>query len=128
MPFTQQRAIAALFAQLAAESPLLTPAPSDADSAADAATHAAAIAQRIHQEIGLNVSPQHYRGWLGVECPSVRGAIWMMRALVVSNVLSRREGTVLFVPVNGVIDLGGERVARALAGVYRLAMIRSFVP
>ena len=127
MPFTQQRAIAALFAQLAAESPLLTPALSDADSAADAATHAAAIAQRIQQEIGLNVSPQHYRGWLGVECPSVRGAIWMMRALVVSNVLSRREGTVLFVPVNGVTDPGGERVARALAGVYRLAVIRSCV-
>ena len=62
-----------------------------------------------------------------MECPSVRGAIWMMRALVVSNVLSRREGTVLFVPVNGVTDPGGERLARALAVVYRLAVIRSFV-
>ena len=31
----------------------------------------------------------------------------MMRALVASNVLSRREGTTLFVPVNSVTDPTG---------------------
>ena len=124
MPLTQQRAIAELFAQLAVESPLLAPALADDDPGP---AEAVEIVARIHRETGLNVPPQRYLGWLGVECPSVRGAIWMMRALVVSNVLSRREGTVLFVPVNGVTDPGGERLARALAVVYRLAVIRSFV-
>ena len=39
-------------------------------------------------------------GWVGIECPDVHSAIWMMRALVVSNILARREATTLFVPVN----------------------------
>ena len=50
------------------------------------------------------------RGWRGVECESVPAAIGMMRALVASNVLARREGTVLFVPVNPETDPGGHRV------------------
>ena len=66
-------------------------------------------------------------GWRGVECGSVRRAIWMMRALVVHNVLSRREGTVLFVPVNQTIDPAGEGVARVLAVVQRLAAARDIL-
>ena len=68
---------------------------------------------------------QSYAGWLGVDCPSVRSAIWMMRALVAGNVLSRREGTTLFVPVNRGTDPGGVRVARALARAHRLAAARN---
>jgi len=45
----------------------------------------------------------------------------MMRALVVSNVLSRREGLVLFVPVNAVSDPEGERVSRCVSRSHRLA-------
>jgi hypothetical protein len=48
----------------------------------------------------------------------------MMRALVVGNVLSRREGTVLFVPVNPARDPGGETVAGMVARVHRLAAAR----
>ena len=44
-------------------------------------------------------------------------AVWMMRALVVSNVLSRREGVVLFVPVNPAIDPNGARVAEAVVRI-----------
>ena len=47
----------------------------------------------------------------------------MMRALVVNNVLSRREGTVLLVPVNPVSDPGGEAVVNTLVRVYQLALI-----
>ena len=68
---------------------------------------------------------QWFTGWLGVDCPSVRSAIWMMRALVAGNVLSRREGTTLFVPVNHGTDPGGVRVARALACAHRLAAARN---
>jgi hypothetical protein len=45
----------------------------------------------------------------------------MMRALVVSNVLSRREGVALFVPVNPVSDPDGHRVSGVLARIHRLA-------
>ena len=43
----------------------------------------------------------------------------MMRALVASNVLSRREGTVLFVPVNPSTDPRGTMVADAVARTHR---------
>jgi hypothetical protein len=45
----------------------------------------------------------------------------MMRALVVSNVLSRRQDHVLFVPINPHTDPGGIRVMRAVVLVHRLA-------
>jgi hypothetical protein len=48
----------------------------------------------------------------------------MMRALVVTNVLARREGTVLFVPVDPATDPEGALVAAAVAHVHRLAAVR----
>jgi len=59
-------------------------------------------------------------GWVGLECESVPRAIQMMRALVASNVLARREGTTLFVPVNEATDPGGRRVAAALEVVGKI--------
>ena len=47
----------------------------------------------------------------------------MMRALVASNVLARREGTVLFVPVNPSIDPRG-RSRRRCSGAYASAAPR----
>jgi hypothetical protein len=41
----------------------------------------------------------------------VKAAVWMMRAVVVNNVLARREGTTLFVPNNP-----GERSGRSDRG------------
>ena len=37
-------------------------------------------------------------GWVGVVCASEEMAIWLMRAIVVENVLARREGAVLYLP------------------------------
>jgi hypothetical protein len=48
----------------------------------------------------------------------------MMRALVVNNVLSRREGTVLFVPVDPANDPDGEIVARTLVRIHALAALK----
>jgi hypothetical protein len=48
----------------------------------------------------------------------------MMRAMVVSNVLARREGTVLFVPVNPASDPDGTRVSTTLLRIHRLAAAR----
>ena len=48
----------------------------------------------------------------------------MMRALVASNVLARREATTLCVPINPATDPGGQRVAATLARVSRFASSR----
>jgi hypothetical protein len=90
-PPARQQAIAELLVAMAAESPLVAPS-YDAD----------------------------VPGWRGVECDGVASAVWMMRALVASNVLARREGTMLFVPVNPAADPGGHRVAAAVERVRRL--------
>ena len=45
----------------------------------------------------------------------------MMRAMVASNVLARREGTTLFVPINPVTDPDGDTVVRSLTRLHRLA-------
>lgn len=112
MPWAQQRAIGALFATLAEESPLLEPALS-VDIRPDFALPA-----------GLRFSNHRYADWLGVECPSVPAALWMMRMMVAANILARREGTVLFVPINPVTDPGGEIVAEAIARIHHLATVK----
>ena len=123
MPRGQQRGIASLFTRLARESPLVEPATtSDGQEAG-----AAALSAAIRRDPGLQASGHSYTGWLGVDCPSVKSAIWMMRVLVAVNVLSRREGTTLFVPVNQTTDPGGVRVSRALARAHRLAVARNVI-
>jgi sirohydrochlorin cobaltochelatase len=59
-------------------------------------------------------------GWTSVECPDAPAAIWMMRALVAQNVLARREGHTLFVPLNPAADPGGVRVRSAVTRVQHL--------
>jgi len=95
-PPARQQAIGELLLTMAAESPLVEPS-FEGDGAS---------------------------GWRGVECDSVAPAVWMMRALVASNVLARREGMVLFVPVNPAADPGGHRVAAAVERVSALARAR----
>jgi sirohydrochlorin cobaltochelatase len=73
------------------------------------------------------IEPADRDGWRAIECPNVKAAVWMMRAIVTHNVLSRREGTTLFVPNNPVSDPGGVIVARTVMLVRRLAAIRGVV-
>ena len=101
IPREQKAEIAALFEALANVSPLIEP--------------------EWPAEDGQTSSPYQHAGWRGVECPSVPAAIWMMRALVVHNVLARREGLRLFVPVNAASDPRGDRVTSILARIRHLA-------
>jgi sirohydrochlorin cobaltochelatase len=123
IPDDQQRAIAELFNAMAVESPLVEPDPANQDSAKSRAL-ASTIAERIRRATGLQASPHEYAGWTGLECPTVRVAVWMMRALVATNVLSRREGTVLFVPVNAAADPRGTIVASAVERIHQCASAR----
>jgi sirohydrochlorin cobaltochelatase len=99
IPREQQQAIADLFMTLAAESPCVEP----------------------------DFSMERTAGWRPVECGNVHTSVWMMRALVAHNVLSRREGTVLLVPVNRATDPDGTLVSNALARVQQLAAARGIL-
>jgi hypothetical protein len=105
---------------MAGESPLLEPDLSSHDG-----ERAGRVAKLIEESTGLQRSNHRYPGWLGIECPSIRAAVWMMRTLVASNVLSRRQGTTLFVPLNAATDPNGAIVARTFADVHRSASARS---
>ncbi len=111
---------------MAAESPLVEPELADHNFEAD--KHQMLrdkIAGSIRQLTGLRSSDRQCIGWLGLECPDIQSAIWMMRALVVSNVLSRREGTILFVAVNSATDSNGEAVIQNVARIHAFAAARN---
>jgi len=121
----QHRAISSLFSRMAANFPLVQPAvPGHGFEPAAHDVLSRGIASAVSQATGLRPSPQGYAGWLGFECPDVRVAIWMMRALNASNVLSRREGTTLFVPINPASDPQGDCVGRVLIQVHSFAVTR----
>jgi hypothetical protein len=70
------------------------------------------------------IEPADQDGWRDIPCETVKAAVWMMRAMVANNVLSRREETMLFVPNNPVSDPNGVIVARTVMSVHRLAAMR----
>jgi sirohydrochlorin cobaltochelatase len=120
---TQRRDIASLFATMADESPLVQPRFADDDHQ----VLCRGMGETIQRATGLCPSNHRYVGWLGLECPNVRAAIWMMRALVVASVLSRREETTLFVPVNPTTDPGGDTVVKTVIRVHGFASARGIL-
>ncbi len=124
MPRSQQRAIASLFGEMARATPLVAP-PFDQDDSAGAKRDLAPLTQQIERLTGLTPAPLTSGAeWIGFECGTVRAAVWLMRALVTKNVLSRREGETLWVPINSATDSNGALVSTALAAVHRLAVLR----
>ena len=51
----------------------------------------------------------------------------MMRALVATNVLARREETVLFLPVNPTSDPQGEAVVQRFLKIHAFAVARAII-
>jgi sirohydrochlorin cobaltochelatase len=111
----QQQRIAHLFAQTEISFPLLQPTISNTSVCQS-------ISRLIHQETGLVAIEQHDNGWLGLTCPDVQTAIWLMRAQVASNILSRREETTLFLPIDLERDPQGQRAATSLAHIHHFAI------
>lgn len=108
----RRRAIGELFQALARRAPLLEPdyAQPPGPGHRDLADRAA---EGIRRRTGLERSSRQHPHWLGLECGQASRAIWLMRALVVSNVMARREGTTLFVPLNPEADPDGRRLLTA---------------
>jgi len=115
---SQQRTIGELLEKMESESPLVQPSPVSNVFAAGR------ISELVSEQTTVRASGHRYAGWWGLECPSVRAAVWMMRALVASNVLARREETTLFVPLNPATDPNGDVVAQAVIQVYGFAEMR----
>jgi hypothetical protein len=44
--------------------------------------------------------------------------------MIAANILARREGTVMFVPINPVTDPGGEIVGEAIARIHHLGTVK----
>jgi sirohydrochlorin cobaltochelatase len=117
-----------LFSAFTAESPLIQPALIGHDLSVHADRQLGrSMGARIQEKIGLTPWTGQCDGWLGLVCPTVKATIWMMRALIVSNVFARREDTVLFVPVNPVTDPSGNVVVRATCRVHGFARVRSIL-
>jgi sirohydrochlorin cobaltochelatase len=125
MSVMQRAAIAALLDGMDEESALVAPAYDYEGLDAGAhETKAAEVAEAIRRDTGLVRSQHRYADWLGIECRTVRAALWMMRMMGVLNVVSRRENTTLFVPINPGADPGGRIVASSLVLVHRLAVAK----
>ncbi|MDE1176524.1 MAG: hypothetical protein PW789_07940 [Edaphobacter sp.] len=122
----QHRAVAELFEIMEEESPLIQApfSPHDTRGAAFEALRGR-VAEEIHAATGLPATGCDYHGWLGVNCGEVRSAIRLMRAMVVSNVLCRREGTSIYLPVDPSADPSGSRLVGLFGRAYRLAGERS---
>jgi sirohydrochlorin cobaltochelatase len=118
----QHRAIADLFKVMESESPLIQ-APFSTRNTRTAAFEKLrdTVAGKIHSQTGLQATGRESHGWLGVDCLNVRAAIWMMRVMVASNVLCRREGNFINVPVNPSSDRNGDRIAGLLVRAHRVA-------
>jgi sirohydrochlorin cobaltochelatase len=124
----QHRAIADLFKIMEVESPLIqAPFSTRNTRTTGFARLRDMIAGKIHSQTGLQATGREHHGWLGIDCLNVRPALWMMRVMVASNVLCRREGNFIYVPVNPSTDRSGNRIARLLARSYRVAIAQRVI-
>jgi hypothetical protein len=118
----QHRAIADLFEIMESESPLIQAQfPTEDRRGVVFERLRDRIADEIRSSTGLQANGRESHGWLGVSCDSVLSAIRMMRAMVVSNVLCRREEDAIYIPVNPSADDSGTRIVGLLRRAYRFA-------
>jgi sirohydrochlorin cobaltochelatase len=68
----------------------------------------AELARGLGMVTGLRIVLDGSPGWIGIACADEEMAIWLMRAIVVENVMVRREREVLYVPAGPRFTLEGE--------------------
>ena len=126
--YRDQRAqIRDLFTQMEQESPLLQPAYDPNVAPHENESAKSKLAAQIADSTGLRASSHQYKDWVGLEFPTTHSAIWLMRALVATNVLSRREDKTLFVPIDLHHDPGGQKTTQALTRLHKLATLRAIL-
>ena len=68
----------------------------------------AELARGLSMVTGLPVELDGPAGWIGLRCADEEMAIWLMRAIVVENIMVRREGAILYLPAGCRFTLDGE--------------------
>ena len=66
------------------------------------------IERGIQMVTGLPTLKSETLGWVGVQCANDAMAIWLVRAIIVENVMVRREGDVLYLPAGAEFTLKNE--------------------
>jgi sirohydrochlorin cobaltochelatase len=80
----------------------------------------AELARGLTMVTGLPVVMCGPPGWIGVACVDEAMAVWLLRAILVENVMVRREGAVLYLPAGARFTLEDEikNVITAVAKTY----------
>lgn len=80
------------------------------------------ILQAIRQTTDWPAAASSSAGWIDLTCPDVVTAVWLLRAMIVDNVLARREESSLCLPISQhcLHDPGASRVVTTLARAHRL--------
>jgi hypothetical protein len=124
MSADEQAAAACVFAEQAAATELLEPVSAEFVRARPVAYQSAVerSARNIQETTAWPVAVGSAVGWLDVTCPDVAAAVWLLRATIVENVLTRREENRLCLPVSlGCVgNAGSGRVVGRFAGAHRL--------
>jgi sirohydrochlorin cobaltochelatase len=125
MSAEQHESIDAMIVNASNDSELLEPALSAGDDYRKVADD---MTREITLRTGRACFAHRYVGWFGIDCPSIRTAIWMMRAMTVENVLARREDTVLFLPAHPRFASNGRmtRLVETFERVYQLCAVKKF--
>jgi sirohydrochlorin cobaltochelatase len=123
MPAAQRALAAAVMNSSAANTGLLQPS-------SPAEVHAAlpeyqsvvrAMERGIQQATSLQPMPSHCLGWVGIGCADVAMAVWLMRAVIVENILVRREANALYLPASPRFTAEDiHRIMEAICRAWRL--------
>jgi sirohydrochlorin cobaltochelatase len=68
----------------------------------------AELARGLAMVTGLSIVLDGPTGWIGLQCTDDEMAVWLMRAIVVENIMVRRENAVVYLPVGCRFTLEGE--------------------
>lgn len=106
---------------------LQSPLPHEIAGIGERYEHAARSLRRmIDEATGLKTLIGESSGWVGVECGDEETTVWLLRAVAVEDIVVRREGSILFVPVDTHDDGAAlNAIAAAVARAHRLSRLRS---
>ncbi|WP_406696593.1 hypothetical protein V5E97_36975 [Singulisphaera sp. Ch08] len=94
-----------------------------AEAAATPSEYEAAVEEVANRlrAAGLPLSSRRYVGWVGVELRDEEETVWLLRAVLVEQVLARREERTLYLPVGATPSADqAERVAEAFCRAWDL--------
>jgi hypothetical protein len=78
-------------------------------------TASRAVSEGMGAAIGWPTDSDRYAGWVGLRCSDEEATVWLLRAVVVEDVLARREDSTLYVPTGS----GPDEADRVVAVVSR---------